>query len=88
MAVYQFIPNPVAPFEFQPILDGVTYTAIVTWNVFGRRYYVSVYAQDGTRVVTLPVIGSPNDSDISITAGYFESTMVFRESLQQFQVLP
>lgn len=56
---FDFVPSNVAPFEFQPTLDGATYTCVVTWNVFGRRYYVSCYALDGTRIFTLPLLGSP-----------------------------
>jgi len=38
-----FVPNNVAPFSFQPTLDGQVYTVRVTWNVFGQRWYVNLY---------------------------------------------
>lgn len=88
MTTYPFIPSATTPFEFQPILDGVTYTAIVTWGLFGRRYYISVYAIDGTRVFTMPVIGSPENNDISMTKGYFTSKLIYRVHTQQFEVSP
>lgn len=55
---FQFSPSQQAPFQFQPTLDGATYNAIVTWNLFGQRYYVSLYTLDGTLVFNLPLIGS------------------------------
>jgi hypothetical protein len=86
--IFPFAPTQQGPFQFQPTLDGTTYTGVVTWNLFGQRYYLSLYALDGTRIFTLPLIGSPLDYDISLTAGYFTSTLVFRQASQQFEVNP
>lgn len=156
-----FSPSAATPFQFNPTLDGQVYSAIITWNLFGQRWYANLYALDGVRVFTLPLIGSAvginlqtlswalgtvtavtsiphgykvgatirltitgvvpdgyngtfdclitGDSqftyqmptalagmtqagvvsyDISLTAGYFASTMVFREPNQQFEVSP
>lgn len=83
-----FAPTPQAPFEFQATLDGSVYTVVVTWNIFGRRYYVNVYALDQTLIVALPMIGSPDDYDISLVAGYFASTLVFRQANAQFEINP
>lgn len=83
-----FAPSPLAPFQFQATLDGVAHNVIVTWNVFGRRWYVNVYQQDGTRVVSLPNIGSPPGKGISLVAGYFKSTLVFRQATRQFEIAP
>lgn len=54
-----FTPNSLAPFSFNPTLDGQVYAATVTWNVFGQRWYLNVTQLDGTPVFTLPLIGSP-----------------------------
>lgn len=86
--VTPFTPSSQAPFQFQPELDGSLYTAIVTWNLFGRRYYLNLYTLQGTRVMTVPLIGSPLNYDISLTAGYFNSTLIFRAPSQQFEVSP
>lgn len=59
MTTFDFVPSNVAPFEFSPILDGATYNCVVTWNVSGRRYYVSCYDLAGERVFSVPLIGSP-----------------------------
>lgn len=83
-----FVPPASGAFQFQPTLDGQVYTVIVTWSLFGRRFYVSIYQLDGTLVVSLPMIGSPSFRDISLTAGYFTSTLVFRQANQQFEVSP
>lgn len=88
MATFPFTPSSTQPFEFQPILDGVQYVALIKWNLFGRRYYLELYQVDGTRVITTAVVGSPLDYDISLVGGLFESTLVFREQSQQFEVSP
>lgn len=88
MTAFAFAPTATAPFQFQPILDGDVYTGIVTWNVYGRRWYLNLYALNGTRVLTIPAVQSPDNYDISLTAGYFTSKMVFRASSNSFEVTP
>lgn len=88
MTIVPFQPSLLAPFQFQPTLDGLLYTAIITWNVAGQRYYISVYTLQGELVLSLAMVGSPVDYDISLTAGYFASTLVFREQSQQFEITP
>ena len=56
---FPFAPTNQAPFQFQPTLDDATYNAVVTWNLFGQRWYVTVSALDGTPQFSLPLIGSP-----------------------------
>lgn len=56
---FDFVPSNVAPFSFSPELDGATYNCVVTWNLFGRRYYVSCYDLSGDMIFALPLIGSP-----------------------------
>ena len=81
-----FAPSQSAAFQFQPTFDGTTYTVIVTWNVFGQRYYVNVYTVQGALIYVMPLIGSPADYDISMNAGYFATTFIFREKNQQFEI--
>lgn len=83
-----FRPSDQALFQFQLTLDGQVYAAICTWNLYGQRYYVNLYDAAGVRIFSLPQIGSPLDSDISLTAGYFDSTLVYRVQNQQFEVSP
>ncbi len=54
-----FVPTATSPFTFQATLDGQQYQVLVSWNIFGQRYYVNVFALDGTRIVTIPMVGSP-----------------------------
>lgn len=86
--VVAFTPSQLTAFRFQATLDGASYDVVVTWNVFGRRWYVSVFDQNNVRILTLPMIGSPPDYDISLTAGYFTSTLVFRAATQSFEINP
>lgn len=88
MTTFAFTPTASANFQFVPTLDGNQYTAIVTWNLFGQRYYISIYALDGTRVLTTPLIGSPTDFDIDLVGGYFASTMVYQIENGQIVVTP
>lgn len=47
------------PFTFQATLDGNIYNFSVTWSLFGQRWYINCFAQDGTWIFTLPFVGSP-----------------------------
>lgn len=156
-----FSPSPQSPFQFQPTLDGDVYSGIVTWGLFGRRYYLNLFTLGGVLIFSLPLIGSsvgveiqsitwergfvtvttaaahgyrigatldltisgaapdslngkfpalitsqdtfrfplaadPGDAtalgivsyDINIAAGYFNSTLVYREPNSQFEINP
>ena len=83
-----FTPSATAPFQFQPILDDQVYNVIITWNLFGQRYYVNVYDTSGSLIVTLPMIASPLANDISIVAGYFTSSLIWRAANNWFEVFP
>ena len=85
--IYPYNPSTQANFQFQPILDGQSYSVILTYNKFGERYYINIYDQSGALVVCLPLIGSPPYQNISMTAGYFKTQLVYRPDLQQFQTI-
>jgi len=81
VTTFDFAPSNVAPFEFQPTLDGQVYTCVVTWILFGRRYLISCYRLDGTRVFTRAMVGSPAGitiEDISWEAGVATATFADR----------
>lgn len=61
-----FTPSVIQAFNFQATLDGNSYNVVVTWNFWAQRYYVNVYALDGTLVFCMPLIGSP--AQILLTA--------------------
>jgi hypothetical protein len=82
-------PPPGKGFSFQATLDGASYTMNVTWNVFGQRWFISCLTVNGVLIFHLPVIASPNNGDINLLAGYFlTSTLVFRDSGQNFEINP
>lgn len=58
MAVFDFAPSTLAPFQFAPTLDGQIYTAIVTWNLFAQRWYLNLYTLGGALIVSTALIGS------------------------------
>lgn len=84
--IIPFQPSQTANFQFSATLDGVSYNVVVTWNLFGERFYINIYTAQGELVVYLPLIASPDDFNISMTAGYFTTTLVYRESSNQFEV--
>ena len=87
--LYQFIPGVNQNFAFQPTLDGQQYNAVVTWSLFGQRWVLNVYTVQGALVVEKPVAGSPDDYDINLVQGYFQtSSLVYRVSSNNFEVSP
>lgn len=83
----QFNPSSTANFQFQATLDGQNYIVIVTWNLFGQRYYVNIYNTSGVLILAMPMIGSPADFDISMTAGYFTTKLIYRVKSNNFEVI-
>lgn len=82
-----FVAPTVQPFTFQAMLDGITYTIVVNWNLGGARYYVNIYTIAGVRVLTIPMIGSPPGFNISLTAGYFVTQLIWRVQNNQFEII-
>lgn len=64
MTTIPFTPSQTAPFTFQPVLDGNTYNAAVTWNLFGQRYYLNIYDLSGNLIVSEGLAGSPDGAAI------------------------
>jgi hypothetical protein len=84
-----FAPSPNQLFQFQLTLDGQPYNLIVTWSLYGQRWYFNIYSLAGPLVLAAALIGSPPNYDINLVSGYFKtSTLVFRASTQQFEVNP
>jgi len=81
-----FEPTEDNPFQFQAVFDGVQYNVVVTYNLFGQRYYVNIYSTQGALIVSRPMVGSPSQYDISLTNGYFTSTLVYRTKNNQFEI--
>jgi hypothetical protein len=60
MQVFPFIPNPIAPFRFQPTLDGNLCTGTVEWNLAGQRWYLHMRDVLGNDLFYVPMISSPD----------------------------
>lgn len=76
-------------FQFKATLDGLSYTIVVTWNLHGQRYYVSIYDASSTLLICEPLISSPPTSDISMLGPLnFTSTLIYRDSTGNFEVSP
>ncbi len=56
---YKFAPSNAAQYQFQPVLDGSTYSATVPWLLFGARFYLNLAAEDGSLIWYGAVVGSP-----------------------------
>lgn len=81
-----FNPSPSANFQFQANLDGDTYNIVCAWNAYAQRYYVNFYDLTGTEVLSRPLVGSPDGANISLTAGYFDTTVIYRDSRAVFEI--
>jgi hypothetical protein len=85
----QFVPQPNTLFQFQPTLDGQQYTVVVTWSLYGQRWYFNLLTLQRQLVLSAALVGSPDNYDIDLVWGYFTtSRMIFRASTQQFEVSP
>lgn len=62
-----FAPSTTAPFQFQPTLDNVQYTVIVTWNIFGERYYINVLDLANNLIVCRSLAESGPTFRVSLT---------------------
>ncbi|MBV8060464.1 MAG: hypothetical protein JO253_02920 [Alphaproteobacteria bacterium] len=85
--IIPFNQSPTANFQFEATFDGKSYIVIVTWNLFGQRFYVNIYDTTGVLILSMPMIGSPDTKDISLTAGYFTTKLVYRVKSNNFEVI-
>lgn len=53
---FPFQPSTAAAPQFMPTLDGSVYKCVVTWNIFGQRYFVNCYDLNGARIFTIPLL--------------------------------
>lgn len=95
MQIIPFQPPPDGAFVFQPILDGVPYRAIVTWNLWGygssgieKRPYLNLYTLQGELLLCTAMVGSPVGYDISLIppAMNLKSAIVYRIDNQNIEV--
>jgi hypothetical protein len=87
--IINFAPASTANFQFSVVLDGLSYTAICTYNNYSQRYYINIYDNYNILILSRPIIASPPDYGINLAQGYFNtSTLVFEDKSQNFVVTP
>lgn len=69
-----FVPSTIAPFSFQPTLDGQVYTVTALWSLFGQRYFLNCSDLTGNLVFYLPLIGSSPALQVQ-DASWFPNTV-------------
>lgn len=75
------------PFQTTVVLDGISLTLQVRWNVMGQRYYFSLTDQSSNVIFYGPLIASPDNKDIPLALGVIKNSLfVFRETTQNFEV--
>jgi hypothetical protein len=84
--IIPFNPSPAANFQFQATLDGSPYNVVCTFNAYAQRYYFSVYDLSGNLIVSRPVVASPSFFNTNLLAGYFTTSMIYRDSSQEFEI--
>jgi hypothetical protein len=84
--IIPFSPSPDANFQFQVELDGAPYTCVCKFNIYRQGYYLFVYDLVGQLIVARPVVASPSFANINLLGGYFDVTMIFRDSSQSFEI--
>lgn len=90
MTTYAFAPSVTTVFGFQPVLDGQTYNATVTWNLAGQRWYLNVYDLTGDLITSKAMVASDiNSEPLNLVWGYFQTSAVYYYSdTQQIMVTP
>jgi Domain of unknown function (DUF6983) len=86
IAYQEFLPDTNTPFSFRATLDGTPYNVIVTWNIYGMRWYVNIYTTQGALIYATPLVESPDEYDISIVDGLFGSSLVYRDKAKRFEI--
>lgn len=84
--IINFNPSRKSNFQFLATLDDENYNCVINWNLFGQRYYLNIFTLRNERILTIPLIASPNESNISLTAGYFTTSIVYRGPTNQIEV--
>lgn len=57
--LFNFQPPAQSNYQFQPVLDGNPYTAVVPYLMFGQRWYLALLALNGSLIFYRSLVGSP-----------------------------
>lgn len=65
MTLYPFNPSPLQNASFNPTLGVQTYTAVITWNLFGQRWYLNLTDSNGNLIILTAVVASQDPQGIT-----------------------
>lgn len=65
MTTFPFTPSPLQNQTFNPTLGGQTYTAVVTWNLFGQRWYLNLNDSNGNLIISTALVASQDPQQIA-----------------------
>jgi hypothetical protein len=83
--IIPFIPSLDKPFQFDAILDGVTYQATITQLQNVMWMELTQYGQEP--LFKKPVMRSPDSADINLVQGYgITSVFIYREASNCFEI--
>ncbi len=80
-----FKPDGKAPFTFQATVGGARVFGSVPYNLYANRYYLRLTDGQGNMVSYGPLIGSPDNFDINLALPFSPGTLIYRESINQFE---
>jgi hypothetical protein len=91
-----FAPTTVAVPTFQATLDSALYSCTATWNIyragsFSLGWYLNIFGQNNTLVLTVPLVGSPPPPapGVNLVGGFFTtSTMYYYPVTKTIVVAP
>jgi hypothetical protein len=86
-----FVPSSSALFTFTAALtdssgNAATYILTTPYNIFGKRYYLTCADSQGNHIFTVPLTGSPDVFDIPLSAGYFQTSVLYRASTNNIEI--
>jgi hypothetical protein len=56
-----FLPTAIAPFQFQPTLNGTQYQVTIPWNIFRQNFYMNLSDLQGNQIAYKALIsGGPS----------------------------
>ena len=56
---FPFAPSRRSVPQFAPTLDGAQHSCSCTWSLFGQRYYLNCFDQNGALVFSKPIVETP-----------------------------
>jgi hypothetical protein len=81
-----FTPTQTGGFSVQLTLDGNPYNVSALWNFYRQDWYLNIQDLSQNPIACLPAVESPNNYNISITAGYFTTSIVRRYSTGNLEI--